>query len=445
MPVAWLTPEEIQPRSIVTTYSYSAVDGRGKTARGIIEAASQTKVIERIKEMGFFPLKINKQSTAISAIRRPRWLAGRPAFNWRAATKPAVVRAGRVKPKPLAAFTRQLATLLEAGLPLLRGLRLLHQQEGNRNLKAIIGGLAAAIEGGDSFSEALAQFPRVFNPLYVNLVKAGEISGALEVSLRRLADFMEKSVRIKGRVTAALFYPAAVMTVALGVMTLMLVFIVPRFKDVFAQLSPDHPLPGFTLFVLGISDAFRHNFPIVLAALAAAWFAGVLAIRTRAGRRIFDLAKLRVPVLGPVFRKLAIARFTRTLGTLVTSGVPILQALTIVKEAAGNVIVGRIAERVRESVEQGETVAGPLRGSNIFPVVVVGMIDVGEETGALPEMLNRIADNYDEEVDNAVESMTSLLEPIMIVFLGLMVGCIVVAMFLPIINFSPDSNQGGAP
>jgi type IV pilus assembly protein PilC len=375
---------------------------------------------------------------------RSRRLVGRLAVKSQAATGPAVVRAGRVKPKPLAVFTRQLATLLEAGLPLLRGLRLLHEQEENRNLKAIIGGLAAGIEGGGSFSEALSQFPRVFNRLYVNLVKAGEISGALEVALRRLADFMEKSGRIKGRVTAALFYPAAVMTVALGVMTLMLVFIVPRFKDVFGQLSPDHPLPGFTLFVLGISDAVRHNFLIVLAVLAAVWFTGVLAIRTRLGRGAFDLAKLRVPVLGPVFRKLAIARFTRTLGTLVTSGVPILQALTIVKEAAGNVVVGRLAERVRESVEQGESITGPLRGSSIFPAMVVGMIDVGEQTGALPEMLNRIADNYDEEVDNAVESMTSLLEPIMIVFLGLMVGCIVVAMFLPIIHFTPDGDQGGS-
>jgi type IV pilus assembly protein PilC len=409
-----------------------------------MQAVSQNKALERIKEMGFFPLKISEQSTPFNVAWRSRRLAGRLAWKSKAVTGPAVFRAGRVKPKPLAVFTRQLATLLEAGLPLLRGLRLLHEQEENRNLKAIIGKLAAGIEGGDSFSEALAQFPRVFNRLYLNLVKAGEISGALEVALRRLADFMEKSVRIKGRVTAALFYPVAVMTVALGVMTLMLVFIVPRFKDVFGQLSPDRPLPGFTLFVLGISDAVRHNFPIVLAALAAAWFAGALALRTRAGRRLFDLARLRVPVLGPVFRKLAIARFTRTLGTLVTSGVPILQALTIVKEAAGNVIVGRLAERVRESVEQGESVTGPLRGSNIFPAMVVGMIDVGEQTGALPEMLNRIADNYDEEVDNAVESMTSLLEPIMIVFLGLMVGCIVVAMFLPIINFSPDGGQGGS-
>jgi type IV pilus assembly protein PilC len=409
-----------------------------------MQAVSQNQALERIKEMGFFPTKIREQSPTPNAAGRSRQFAERLTLKSKAATSPAVVRVGRVKPKPLAAFTRQLATLVEAGLPLLRSLRLLHQQEENRNLKAIIGKLAMGIEGGDSFSETLAQFPWVFNRLYVNLVKAGEISGALEAALRRLADFMEKSGRIKGRVTAALFYPVAVMTVALGVMTLMLVFIVPRFKDVFGQLSPDRPLPGFTLFVLGISDAVRHNFLLVLAVLAAVWFGVVLAIRTRVGRRSFDLAKLRVPVLGPVFRKLAIARFTRTLGTLVTSGVPILQALTIVKEAAGNVVVGRLAGRVRESVEQGESITGPLHGSNIFPVMVVGMIDVGEQTGALPEMLNRIADNYDEEVDNAVESMTSLLEPIMIVFLGAVVGCIVVAMFLPIINFSPDGNQEGS-
>lgn len=410
-----------------------------------MQAAGQSTVILRIKEMGLFPLKIREQTPRSFVARRLPRHVGQMATQSQAATTPATVRAaGRVKPKLLAAFTRQLATLLVAGLPLLRSLRLLQEQEQNRRFKAIIGRLAGAIEDGGDFSEGLAQFPRVFNRLYLNLVKAGEISGALDVTLRRLAEFMEKSGRIKGRVKAALFYPAAVMTVALGVMTLMLVYIVPRFKDIFGQLSPDHPLPGFTLFVLGISDVARHNFPIVLAALAALWFAGVLAIRTSVGRRAFDLIKLRMPVLGPVFRKLAVARFTRTLGTLLTSGVPVLQALTIVKEVAGNVIVGRLAERVRESVEQGETIVGPLRGSDIFPAMVVGMIDVGEQTGALPEMLNRIAENYDEEVDNAVQSMTSLLEPIMIVFLGVVVGSMVVAMFLPIIHFSPDNDQSAS-
>jgi type IV pilus assembly protein PilC len=429
----------------MTTYSYSAVDIQGKPARGTMQAAGQSTVILRIKEMGLFPLKIREQPPRLSMTRRLPQPAGRMASKSQAATRPGVVRAARVKPKVLAILTRQLATLLEAGVPLLRGLRLLHEQEESRRLKAIIGAMAVDIEGGDSFSEALARFSRVFNPLYLNLAKAGEISGSLELALRRLADFMEKSGHIKGRVKAGLFYPAAVMTVALGVMALMLVFIVPRFKEIFGQLSPDHSLPGFTLFVLGISDLVRHNFLIVLAVLGAVWFGGSLAIRTRAGRGAFDLAKLHLPVLGPVFRKLAVARVTRTFGTLVTSGVPILQALTIVKEAAGNVIVGRLAERVRESVEQGESVTGPLRGSAIFPPMVVGMIDVGEETGALPEMLNRIADNYDEEVDNAVQSMTSLLEPIMIVFLGVVVGCIVVAMFLPIICFTPEGDQGGSP
>jgi type IV pilus assembly protein PilC len=427
----------------MATYSYSAVDGQGNPARGTMQATSLLTALRRIKEMGFFPVKVREQSLPVTVPERPR--AKRLRMTSATDTAPATVSTGRMKPKALTVFTRQLATMLEAGLPLLRGLRLIHDQEENRKLKAVISGLAAGIENGGSFSEALAQFPRVFSRLYVNLVKAGEISGTLELTLRRLADFMEKAGRIKGRVMAALFYPAAVMTVAFGVITLMLVFIVPRFKDVFGQLSPGHPLPSFTLLVFGISDMFRHKFPMVLAALAGVWFAGVVAIRrTRLGRRAFDLAKLRAPVFGPVFRKLAIARFTRTLGTLVTSGVPVLQALTIVKEAAGNVIVGRIAERVRENVEQGESITGPLRSSNIFPAMVVGMIEVGEQTGALPEMLNRIADNYDEEVDNAVESMTSLLEPIMIVFLGLMVGCIVVAMFLPIINLMPDGGQGGS-
>jgi type IV pilus assembly protein PilC len=341
---------------------------------------------------------------------------------------------GRVKSKVLTAFTRQLATLVDAGLPLLRGLRVLQKQEKNVTLKDIVGELAMSIEGGSTFSEGLAQHPKVFNRLYVNMVKAGELGGVLEVVLARLADFMEKAQKIKGKVIAAMFYPVAVLVVAVIILAVLMVWVVPRFKEIFKDMLPGSQLPSFTRFVLGISDAIAHHFVYSAIAIALVVVAFMLAIRTRLGRRLFDKFKLNMPVLGAVISKVAISRFTRTLGTLVSSGVPILQALTIVKETSGNVIVGNAVASVHESVKEGETITAPLEASNVFPPMVISMVDVGEQTGALPEMLMKIADNYDEEVDNAVAAMTSLLEPVMIVFLAVIVGSIVIALFLPLIT-----------
>jgi type IV pilus assembly protein PilC len=329
-------------------------------------------------------------------------------------------------------------------LPLIRSLRLLNEQEESRNFKLVLVDMMLAIEGGSSFSEAVAQHPRVFDRLFLNMVKAGEIAGALEMSLKRLADFREKSARIRGKVKAAMFYPAAVVTVATGVMALMMIYIVPKFQEVLSGLNHGQPLPAFTRFVLGVSEVLQHSFLKVGGAAVVLLLIFRMIIATRRGRLWFDGFKLRMPVLGRVFRKLAIARFTRTLGTLITSGVPILQALDIIKDATGNAVVGRVVGRVRKNVEEGESITGPLRESRIFPAMVVGMVDVGEQTGALPEMLYRVADNYDEEVDNAVSSMTSLLEPVMIVFLGVVVGSIVVAMFLPIIE-AATGMDGPAP
>ena len=428
----------------MSTYSYSAVNAGGKTAKGTMAAASQQEALERIRDMGFFPTKVAEQSPPATPAQRVLRHAGRLSLRSGTATSATRPR-GRIKPQQLATFTRQLATLQQAGLPLLRGLRLLHEQEENRRFKPVIAGLSAGIEGGASFSEALAQYPRVFDRLYVNLVKAGEMSGALEVTLNRLAAFMEKSGRIRGKVKAALFYPAAVLSAAAGVMALMLLVIVPRFQAVFADLSGSNRMPEFTRIVIGISDAVRTHFVLGLGLAAALAFGLKFAVNTRAGRRAFDRFKLRMPLLGPVFRKLAVARFTRTLGTLVSSGVPILQALTIVKDSAGNVVLAGLAEKVRASVEEGESIAGPLRGSGIFPAMVVGMVDVGEQTGALPEMLNKVADNYEEEADNAVTAMTSLLEPLLIVFLAVVVGSIVIAMFLPILALIDNGPFGGDP
>ncbi|MDB6020980.1 MAG: Type secretion system protein [Pedosphaera sp.] len=431
----------------MTNYSYSAVDAHGKETRGTVQVADQSEALKRIKEMGFYPIKVAELPRAsLSPAARAQRHGSRLGLTSRAAglSRPSR-RVRRPRARTITLFTRQLSTLLEAGMPLLRSLRLLHEQEPNRDFKQLIASLSLAIEGGSSFSEALAQYPKIFDRLYLNMIKAGEVAGALEASLKRLADFMEKAARIKGKVKAAMFYPAAVITVATGVMALMLLVIVPRFKEVFAGLGNGRPLPAFTRFVLGISEVIQHNFLLAAVVLAALYGLFLLAIQTKTGRRLFDHFKLRMPVLGPVFRKLAIARFTRTLGTLSTSGVPILQALTIIKDATGNVVVGHFVGRVHDNVKQGESIVGPLRESNIFPAMVVGMVDVGEQTGALPEMLNKIADTYDEEVDNSVTAMTSLLEPIMIVFLGVVVGSIVIAMFLPIIQFGTDPSDFSHP
>jgi type IV pilus assembly protein PilC len=292
-------------------------------------------------------------------------------------------------------------------------------------------------------SEALAAYPKVFNPLYVNMVKAGELGGILEVVLRRQAEFMEKALKIKGKIKAAMFYPAAVLVAATGILALLLVFIIPRFQAVFEGLLNGKQMPAFTLLVLRISDVFKSHFLAAGMTVLALTVAFQLLVRTRRGRRWFDRFKLSMPVLGKLFRKVALSRFARTFGTLLGSGVPILQALTIVKETAGNVVVGGVIAKIHDNVKEGGSITGPLKESRVFPAMVAGMVDVGEQTGALPDMLMKIADTYDEEVDNAVSAATALLEPIMIIFLAVVVGSIVIAMFLPLIIIMSDPGIGG--
>jgi len=418
-------------------FSYVAMDSRGKETKGTLDVGSQNEAVGRLKEMGFFPTKVVEVEKATEKAKgkaKPGAKGGKKKGSLDFQIKiPGL--SGRVKPKVLTTFTRQLATLVDAGLPLLRGLRVLEKQEKHPTLKQIIGELGTGIEGGSTFSEALAQHPKVFNRLYVNMVKAGELGGVLEVVLARLSEFMEKAQKIKGKVVAAMFYPCAVIIVAVAILAVLMVWVVPKFKEIFHDmLGPGKELPGFTRFVLGISDTIANHFILTAIGLVVLFIAFLSFVRTRFGRRIFDKFKLNMPVLGPVISKVAISRFTRTLGTLVSSGVPILQALTIVKETSGNVIVGSAVAMVHESVKEGETITAPLEASGVFPPMVISMVDVGEQTGALPEMLMKIADNFDEEVDNAVAAMTSLLEPIMIVFLAVIVGSIVIALFLPLIT-----------
>ncbi|NLH74794.1 MAG: type II secretion system F family protein [Verrucomicrobia bacterium] len=429
-------------------FNYVAMDSRGKETKGTLEVANQNEAITRLKEMGFFPTKVVEAE-------KPKEKGGKkgkpaPAAGERKKGKGININipflGGKVGTKVMTAFTRQLATLVDAGLPLLRGMRVLERQERNPTLKQIIGEMAVAIEGGSTFSEALAQHPKVFNRLYVNMVKAGELGGVLEVVLNRLAEFMEKAQKIRGKVKAALFYPVAVLTVATVILGVLMVFVVPRFQAIFSDMLEGAALPGFTRVVLDIANAIKSRTillfdgpPYVLPGPVIWIIVGIIVafklfVRWRKGRWLWDKVKLNMPVFGPVISKVAIARFTRTLGTLVSSGVPILQALTIVKETSGNVVIGEAVSRIHESVKEGDTITAPLDASNIFPPMVVSMVDVGEQTGALPEMLMKIADTYEEEVDNAVSAMTSLLEPVMIVFLAVIVGSIVIALFLPLID-----------
>ena len=428
-------------------YNYISLDQKGNETKGVIEAGSQNEAIGRVKDMQLFPTKIMESEKEGKGKKDKTKVAPRP----RSGSKKGVninikiPGFGGVGPKVLTTFTRQLATLVDAGLPLLRGLRVLEKQERNRTLKDILAQLATSIEGGSTFSEALAQHPKVFNRLFVNMVKAGELGGVLEVVLKRLAEFSEKAQKIKGKVKAALFYPIAVLIVAIGIMILLMCFVIPKFKDVFAGMNIT--MPWFTTFVMSISDAIRLHIITTTIGVAILVTLFLLFIKTKFGRRLWDKTKLILPAVGPVISKVAISRFTRTLGTLVSSGVPILQALTIVRETAGNVIIANAVAKVHESVKEGETITAPLEASRAFPPMVVSMVDVGEQTGALPEMLLKIADNYDEEVDNAVAAMTSLLEPIMIIFLAVIVGSIVIAMFLPLIamisNLSGEGDSNG--
>jgi type IV pilus assembly protein PilC len=434
-PAAGAGPEN---EVVMASYCYEAVDAGGLKTEGSLEVADQGEALKRIKEMGLFPIKV---AQALSFRRRPKRALAVPRM---LQTRIRLPR-GRIRPAALTVFTRQLATLIDVGMPLMRGLRILQEQTENRALKGVIVEVAAAIESGGSLSEALAAHPKVFNPLYVNMVKAGEMGGVLELALRRQAEFMEKAQKIKGRVRAAMFYPVAVMVAAAGILTLMMVFIIPRFQSIFDGLLGGRPMPPFTLVVLGISETFRTHYLAVGLTGIALGLALRILIRTRWGRPLFDRCKLALPVVGRVVRKVALARFARTLGTLLGSGVPVLPALSIVRETAGNQVVSRVIARIHASVKEGGTMAAPLQESRIFPAMISGMVDVGEQTGALPDLLLKIADTSDEEVDNAVGALTSLLEPVMIIFLAVVVGSIVIAMFLPIIYIIGGNPDGVDP
>jgi type IV pilus assembly protein PilC len=341
---------------------------------------------------------------------------------------------GKIKTKHLMVFTRQLATLQEAGLPLLRGLHVLQRQEKTPQLYAAITGMAESVQSGTTFAEALAQYPKVFGTFYVNMAKAGEVSGALHTVLLRLAEFMEKSEKIKNKVKGAMVYPVVVMVMAMIILAVLMIFVIPKFKEIFEDLLQGKALPALTQMVIGLSDMIAHNGLYLIAGVVGFVILVKFLMKTPSGKRGMDAMKLRAPVFGQLVKKTAIANFTRTLGTLLSGGVPILQALNIVKEVTNNAVLAKAVVQVHDSVKEGETIVVPLEASGVFPPMVVGMIQVGEETGALPEMLMKIAETYDDEVDTAVEALTSIIEPIMIILLALVVGTIVIAMFMPLVT-----------
>ena len=421
-------------------FSYVALDSRGKEITGVLESESTTAAVSRIREMGYFPTNVAEADKAATKKGAKTAAPAAPAGG-KAGGKKGLgsldlkfLSTGRVKSKVLTAFTRQLATLIDAGLPLLRGLDVLRKGEKNPTLKRTLVQLAESVEGGSTFSEALAQHPKVFNKLYVNMVRAGEAGGVLDVTLSRLADFQEKAQKIKSKVISAMVYPTVVIVVALSIVTFLMIVVIPKFQEIFTDLLEGKSLPPLTLFVLGCSNMVKNQFPLVAGCIAGIWVSIKLIGKTVKGRYYLDKLKLNAPIFGQLIRKVGIARFTRTLGTLISSGVPILQALNIVRDTSGNAVIAKAVSQIHDSVKEGERIVQPLEASGVFPAMVVSMVDVGEETGALPDMLMKVADVFDDEVDNAVGAITSLLEPVMIVILAVIVGTIVIAMFLPLIN-----------
>ncbi len=427
----------------MANFQYTALDAKGEQTTGAVSATTQDEAIKQLRAKGLYPTDIFEEGKGKAAKGKS---AAKVATKSKAKTVAKGKTGGSIKPKSLMIFTRQLATLIDSGLPLLRSLTVLEKQEPNPTLKATVSSLAENVQGGSTFSESLAQHPKIFNKLYVNMVKAGELGGVLEIVLNRLAEYQEKAQKLKNKIVSAMVYPVIVMFIAVAILVFLMIFIVPKFKEMFT--ATNEALPLISQIVFGMSEFFlaRPFFVPNVVFVFIMFGIGVVLFnlwgKTSGGRVAIDTMKLKMPILGDIQRKSAVSRFSRTLGTLVTSGVPILQALNITRDTAGNVVISRAIEKVHEAVKEGETIVTPLQASGVFPNMVISMVDVGEETGQLPEMLLKVADVYDDEVDNAVTALTSILEPIMIVVLALIVGSVVFALFLPLIKMiSTMGNQ----
>jgi len=415
-------------------FQYTALDAKGEQTSGVLTANNKDEASQQLRAQGLYLTSLNEEGAGGKKAKGPVKKAARKSGGLSGKS----FGGGRVKPKNLMIFTRQLATLIDSGLPLLRSLTVLHKQEPNPLLRTTIGNLADSVQGGSTFSESLATHPKIFNKLYVNMVKAGELGGVLEVVLNRLAEYQEKAQKLKNKIVSAMVYPVIVMFIAVAILVFLMIFIVPKFKEMFEEQNEELPL--ISQIVFGTSE-FMLARPYVVPNIVFVFILFIVFVllfnmwgRTKGGRVAIDTLKLRLPIFGDIQRKSSVSRFSRTLGTLVTSGVPILQALNITRDTAGNVVISKAVEKVHEAVKEGESIVTPLQASGVFPNMVISMVDVGEETGQLPEMLLKIADVYDDEVDNAVTALTSILEPIMIVILAIVVGSVVFALFLPLIK-----------
>ncbi len=410
-------------------YQYTAMDSTGKEQKGRKEAASEEEVATFLKNQGLFPTSIKSATKGGKGGGKDGKGGGGGGFNMNINLGPMVI-----KTKDLTIVTRQMAILLEAGLPLIRSLKTLSRQSKNPAIKKILDETASSVEGGATFSEALAQHPKSFDKLYLNMIRAGEAAGKLELILDRLAMFMEKAAKIQGKVKSAMVYPIIVLCVAGIICAGLMIFIVPKFEKMFTELLEGEPLPMLTQIVISIGKFMSEHYLIMVGGIFGLVILIKIVLKIPFLRFYIDWVKYNMPLFGPIVSKSAISKFGRTLGTLMGSGVPVLNSLTIVKETSGNEVVATAVVKVYEAVKEGEGMAPPLQATRIFPEMVISMIEVGEETGKLPEMLDKIADTYDEEVDNAVGALTSMIEPIMMVGLAVIVGGIVIALFMPMIT-----------
>ncbi len=419
------------------TFTYKAIDRKAnKEISGSVEAANQNEAMASIKKNGLLPTEVKEiKGKAANAANKLKSGAGGKQIN--------IPGFGNgIKPAQITLFTRQLSTLQDAGLPIVQSLQILSDMQRPGKFKATLGQVTEEVQSGSMLSEAMARHPKIWDKLYTNLVKAGETAGALDTILRRLAEFREKAEKLKKKIIGALIYPVAVMTIATGILTFIMVAIVPKFEQIFRELGIT--LPALTEGLISFSRFMADFWWIALLTIFGTSILLKFIRGTVAGGAMVDRLQLHIPVLGDVVKKGSVARFTRTLGTLVTSGVGFLDALEITRSATPNIVVQNAIASVRESVKEGETINEPLRRSGIFDDIVVNMIKVGEETGELDKMLIKIADNYDEEVDAAVSAMMALMEPALIIFMGGAVGTIVIALFLPLIKIIEQLGGGGS-
>ena len=411
-------------------YKYSAIDRNGAQTSGKIEAASDEQARQKLMARGLMVTTLASDGGAAKAV-----------VTSSAPKKSGFTFGAKVSPEDVTTMTRQLATLIIAGLPLLRALELIHKQERNPYFKEVLGNIADSVSQGNNFSEALQAHPKVFDRLFVNMVKAGEAGGVLDKVLDRLAKFREKAQRIQKKVKAAMVYPGVVVTVAIVIVYILMVKVVPSFEKMLDGQKAD--LPSLTKYVVMFSKLLTEFWYITPVAIFGIYSGLKWWLSTPKGKEIFDRIVFKLPKIGTFVQIVSVSRFARTFGTLMASGVPILQSITITRDTLDNVVIAKSLERVHDRVRDGEPLSVPLEQSGVFPQMVTSMIQVGEETGQLPEMLNRVADIYDEEVDNAVTALTSIIEPVLIVFLAVVVGTIVLAMFLPLIALITKMTGGG--